>query len=157
MRSALVVAPADPRVGGASARHESLAWLRGQLARYGFHVVIVGGRHDPLADLRAAAEALAAGDTVLVHVSGRLSRPDGLALGGDRVLPLRVLTEVLEERTPAHASFVGELMDEGSEDDALAAAERLAEAVGAFGARERGYSVLAALRPISAPSDRFPF
>src|ERR1700689_506654 len=104
MRLAFVLAPSDPHSGDTGLRREALAWLRGRLARFGFHVVIVGGAQDPQADVERATERVAAGDTVLVHVSGRLSGRDAIAFGEAGLLSLGALTSALAARSPAHVS-----------------------------------------------------
>jgi tetratricopeptide (TPR) repeat protein len=157
MRLALVVAPSDPGLGDAAARRESLAWLRGQLARHGFHVVIVGGGHDPLADIQGAVANVSEEDTVLLHVSGRLSGRDCLQFGKAGAIPLYALCDALAAKAPAYASFVLELMHEERAGDAALGSQCMAVAVRSLRARERGYSVLAAVRPVSASLDRVAF
>jgi hypothetical protein len=157
MRLALVIAPSDPRSGEATLRREALAWLRGRLARHGFHVVIVGGVQDPEAAIAKAVERVAPGDTVLVHASGRLAGRDAIAFGETGVILLASLTDALVERAPAHVSFVLELTHEEEENDALLAAEILGSAIRSLGARVHGYPVLAAVRPLGTPVDRLAF
>ena len=79
-RFALLVAPSDPMVSTAPARHEALGWLRNQVAPRGFQVAIVGGGGSPLADLEPIAAKMSPGDSVLVHVSARLVTGDSIAL-----------------------------------------------------------------------------
>jgi len=148
MRLAFILAPSDPHSGDASLRREGLAWLRGRLARFGFHVVIVGGAQDPQADVERATERVTAGDTVLVHVTGRLAGRENLAFGDTGRLSLGELTSALAARSPIHVSFVLEITHEEDPDDPLLAAEILAAAVHSLGAKGRGYPVLAALRPL---------
>src|SRR5438477_3093752 len=81
MPLALVVAPSDPRTGDAASRREALGWLRGQFARNGFDVVIVGSGQDGHAAIEKAAPTITPGDVVVVHVSGRLHVGDELAFG----------------------------------------------------------------------------
>jgi len=157
MRLALVVAPSDPALGDAGTRRQALAWLRPQLARHGFHVVIVGGGQDPLADIEGAVANVSDGDTVLLHASGRLCGRDSLAFGKAGAIPLHALCDVVAARAPTYASFVLELMHEERAEDAALGAQCMAVAVRSLRARERGYSVLAAVRPLSAPLDRVAF
>jgi tetratricopeptide (TPR) repeat protein len=157
MRLALVIAPSDPRSGEAGERREALAWLRGRLARFGFHVVIVGGGQDPHADIARAVERVSAGDTVLVHVSARLSARESLAFGDVGLVHLGTLTDALAARSPVHVSFVLELTHEEDPTDALLAAEILEAAMQSLGAKARGYPVLAAVRPLSMQVDRVGF
>jgi tetratricopeptide (TPR) repeat protein len=154
MRLALVVAPYDPRLGDAASRRDTLAWLRASLARFGFHVVIVGGGTDPDGDLARAVDKVSAGDTVLVHASGRLASRDSLACGESLTIPLGALSAALAARAPAQVSFVVELAHEEDASDPLLATEILGQAVHSLGAKERGFPVLAAVRPIGAGGDR---
>jgi tetratricopeptide (TPR) repeat protein len=156
MRFALLVAPSDPGTGDPGARRMALAWLRGRLTRFGFNVVIVGGAEDPHADIARAIAAVSEGDTVLVHLSGRLAGRDSLSFG-NATLALNVLSEGLAARAPLHLAFVAELMHEEDPGDALLAAECLEGAVRALGARERGHLVLAAVRSFSASVERVAF
>jgi tetratricopeptide (TPR) repeat protein len=157
MRLALVVAPYDPRLGDAASRRDTLAWLRASLARFGFHVVIVGGGTDPEGDLARAIDKVSAGDTVLVHASGRLSARDALACGESGTIPLGALSAALAARGPAHVSFVVEFTHEEDATDPLLATELLSDAVTALGAKDRGFPVLAAVRPVAAGADRAAF
>jgi tetratricopeptide (TPR) repeat protein len=157
MRLALIIAPSDPRSGDPALRREALAWLRGRLARFGFHVVIVGSGQDPRADVERAVARVNRGDTVLVHASGLLAGRDSIAFGEASSVPLAPLTEALAARAPAHLSFVLELVHEEAPNDALLAADVLAEAAHALGAKAHGYPVLAAVRPVGATADRIAF
>ena len=157
MRFALVIAPSDSRSGDAALRREALAWLRGRLARFGFHVVIVGGAQDPQADIERAIGRVSAGDTVLVHASGRLAGRKAIAFGDAGLIEFGAITEALAARAPAHVSFVLELTHEEEDDDALVAAEILQSALHALRAKPRGYPVLAAVRPLTMNVDRVAF
>ncbi len=117
----------------------------------------MGGAQDPQADVERATERVSAGDTVLVHVSGRLAGRDDLAFGDTGRLSLGGLTSALAARSPLHVSFVLELTHEEEPDDPLLAAEILAAAVYSLGAKRRGYPVLAALRPLGMQVDRLAF
>ncbi|HEY5146593.1 MAG TPA: hypothetical protein VII82_07485 [Polyangiaceae bacterium] len=157
MRFALVIAPSDSRSGDAALRREALAWLRGRLARFGFHVVIVGGAQDPQADIDRAIARVSEGDTVLVHISGRLADRDAIAFGDAGLITLGSLTQALANRSPAHVSFVLELTHEEDENDALLAAEILETTLFALRAKPFGYPVLAAVRPLAMAVDRVAF
>jgi tetratricopeptide (TPR) repeat protein len=137
----------------------ALAWLRGRLVRFGFQVVIVGGGGDLEGDLQRAFEGVSPGDSVLVHLSGRLAGRTALAANDDAsaVLPLGAICAGLEARGPAAVSLVVEVTHDEDPDDPLAAAECLEVAVAALGARDRGYIVLAALRPTSSSVERVAF
>src|ERR1700689_4459076 len=125
MRFALLVAPSDPQTGDAGARRMALAWLRGRLTRFGFNVVILGGSQDLHAEVARAIAAVSEGDTVLVHLSGRLAGAEGLFFGNALSIPLAALSQGLVARAPERLSFVAELMHEGDPSDALRAAECL--------------------------------
>ena len=157
MRFALVIAPSDSRSGDAGLRREALAWLRGRLARFGFHVVIVGGVHDPRADIDRAIGRVSPGDTVLVHASGRLAGREAIAFGDAGLIEFASITEALAARSPAHVSFVLELTHEEDDADALVAVEILQAAVESLQAKARGYPVLAAVRPFATAVDRVAF
>ncbi len=157
MRLALIIAPSDVRAGDPGLRREALAWLRGRLARFGFHVVIVGAGPDPQADIERAAARINAGDTVLVHASALLAGRDSIAFGDSASVTLGSLTEALEARSPVHVSFVLELTHEEPANDALLAAEILGQAVHFLGAKPRGYPVLASVRPVGTTADRVAF
>ena len=92
-----------------ASRREALAWLRGQLARSKFDVAIVGAAQHPDDAVAKAARSITAGDSVLVHVSGRLLGAHGLAFGGGRSASLRQLPEAFAARRPADLSFAGRL------------------------------------------------
>ena len=161
MRLAILVAPSDPSAGDAGARRMALAWLRGRLARFGFQIVIVGGGSELEADLQRAFDGVSPGDSVLLHLSGRLSGREAIALGDDAPdsspspLPLGSICGRLAARAPGHVSLIAELTHDEDPADPLAAAGCLETAVLALGARERGYLVLAAVRPTSAAPSRF--
>lgn len=154
-RFALLVAPSDPLVSTAASRLDALGWLRNQVAPRGFQVAIVGGGASPLADLEPIAAKIAPGDSVLVHVSGRLATTDSLALAGTP-LPLSSLTDLLAARSPGCMSLILDLFrDEESATDHEAGdlPTEIARLLGA----ERGYSVLASVRSLVGASDRIAF
>ncbi len=162
MRLAVVVAPSDPRAGDAVARREALAWLRGKLARNGFEVIIVGGGQEPTVALDKAALRVAPGDTLLVHVSGRLSERGLLAFGAGRTLPLRAVADALASCAPAEVAFVAELMHADDPKDDRLGPDCLATAVEALsGSATQGAvatrAVLAAVRPLSSRCARLAF
>lgn len=162
MRLAVVVAPSDPRAGDAVGRREALAWLRGKLARSGFEVIIVGGGQEPTVALDKAALRVAPGDTLLVHVSGRLSQRGVLAFGAGRTLPLRAVADALASCAPAEVAFVAELTHADDPNDDRLGSDCLATAVEALsGSATQGVvatrAVLAAVRPLSIRCTRFAF
>jgi tetratricopeptide (TPR) repeat protein len=157
MPLALVVAPSDPRTGDAASRREALGWLRGQLARSAFDVVIVGGGQDARSAVEKAAPTITPGDVVLVHLSGRLRGTDELAFGLESAISLRTLTEILEAREPAMLSFIVEV---GYDDPPLHVPgpdEVLALVVDAVASPARRHAVLAAVRPLGGPASRVAF
>jgi len=160
MRFAVIVAPSDPRSGEASARREALAWLRGRLASFGFGVEIVGGGRDPQAALEAAAARVSAGDTLLVHLSGRLSgRRSSLALafGGGRSVRLSKASGLFASRAPAQLGFLAELMHEEDPTDAQLGSECLASVLRALVLPASGHAALVAVRPLTASVARLAF
>jgi hypothetical protein len=159
VRKAILVAPSEVRAGDPSARRMALAWLRGRLARFGFEVAIVGGGRNLRGDLEKAFDAVSPGDSVLLHVSGRLEGRDALAAGDEpsQAVPLFFLFDGLAPREPSRVSLIAELTHDEDPDDPFAAAECLEAAVAALGARERGHLTLAALRPSSSPVERVAF
>jgi hypothetical protein len=157
MRLALLVAPSDPRADDSASRREALAWLRGQLARSKFDVVIVGAAQNPDDAVAKAARSITAGDSVLVHVSGRLLGADGLAFGGGRSASLRLLPEAFAARRPADLSFVVDLTYEVDPNAAPSGRDRLVSVVEALGTASHGYAVLGALRRAADSPGRFAF
>src|SRR5580692_7322287 len=160
MRLAVVVAPSDPKSGDAVARREALARLRGQLARAGFDVIIAGGGQDPASALEKAAARVSPGDSLLVHLSGRLLDGDSLAFGGGRSLPLREVAQALSAREPADLAFVAELMhDDAAAGPGVATATvvALSSPWGNSASSEASYSVLAAVRPLASGQPRLAF
>ena len=151
MPLALVVSPSDPRAGDAASRRTELAWLRGQLARHGFDIVIVSGGQDPRAAIEKAAPTINPGDVVLVHVSGRLVAEDELAFGGGRSVALAALPEVFAARGPSSLSFVAELTYEDDASDRRGPAERVEAVAASLSTPDGQYDVVAALRESARP------
>lgn len=150
MRVAIVIAPWDPAAPDAGAWSDGVAALGAALARLGFRVAVVPPGSDLAAELGRALEGVSAEDTVLVHVAGRLARRGVLRVAGGQWMPLRTLGQVIATRAAADVSVFAELLHEDDADDALVAADHVASAVSAFGAREHGYGMVAAVRPASA-------
>jgi hypothetical protein len=157
MRAAFVVAPLDPRSSDAGEWSDAVAWLGLALSRAGFRVTVIDGGEDPGAQLARALEALTADDSVLVHVAGRLARRGVMRVAEGRWLPLRNLGEALGAKVAADVSIIAELLHEDDAEDALVAADHVASIVSALGARERGYGMLAAVRPSSAAVEGLAF
>lgn len=156
MRVAVIVAPWDPRSSDAGTWSEAVAWLGATLGRLGFRVSLVDGAQDVGQSLAQALDGVSADDDVLVHVTGRLARRGVLRISDGRWLPLRTLGEALAPHS-ANISVFAELVHEDEADDALVAADHVASTVAALGARERGYGVVAAVRPAGAPIEGFAF
>ena len=156
-RFALLVAPSDPVVSTAAARLEALGWLRNQVAPRGFQVAIVGGGGSPLADLEPIAAKIEPGDSVLVHVSGRLVTSDSIALGAATPLPLPALADLLAARSPGYMSLILDLVRDEDSEAEPEAADRPSETARSLGAAERGYSVLASVRTLAGAADRIAF
>ncbi len=134
--------------------------LGASLARLGFRVAVVqgvGGGQDLPAELGRALQGVAAEDTVLVHVGGRLARRGVLRVAAGQWMPLRTIGEVLASHAVADVSVLAELLHEDDAEDALVAADHVASIVSALGARERGYGMVAAVRPAAAPAEGLAF
>ena len=157
MRCAVIVAPWDPRSSDAGTWSEAVAWLGAALGRLGFRVSVVDGGHDIQGQLASALADVSADDDVLVHVSGHLARRGVLRVADGRWLPLRALGDTLAANATANVSLFAELVHEDDADDALVAADHVASTVAALGARERGYGVIAAVRPASAAIEGLAF
>jgi hypothetical protein len=157
MPLALVVAPSDPRTGDAASRREALGWLRGQLARSAFDVVIVGGGQDARAVVEKAAPTITPGDIVVVHVSGRLRGIDELAFGLESGISLRALTEIFEAQEPATLSFIVEVAYDDPPVHVPGPDELLALVIDAVASPARRHAVLAAVRPLTVPASRVAF
>ena len=148
MRLAIVISPWDPRSSeGGGEGSDVVAWLGASLARLGFDMAVVGGTDAVGAELARLLEGMTAEDSVLVHVSGTLARRGVLRLVDGRWLPLRAIGDALAAHAPGDVSVLAELVHEDDAEDALVAADHVASAVSAIGARERGYAMIAAVRP----------
>jgi tetratricopeptide (TPR) repeat protein len=157
MRVAVVIAPWDSSSSDAGAWSDGVAMLGASLARLGFRVAVVGEGQDLAAELAQALQGVAAEDTVLVHVGGRLARRGVLRVGAGQWMPLRTIGEVLAAHAAADVSVLAELLHEDDAEDALVAADHVASIVSAIGARERGYGMVAAVRPAGAPASGLAF
>jgi tetratricopeptide (TPR) repeat protein len=157
MRVAVVIAPWDASSSDAAAWSDGVAMLGASLARLGFRVAVVGEGQDLAAELGLALGGVAADDPVLVHIGGRLARRGVLRIRGGHWLPLRAIGEALATHAVADVSVLAELLHEDDADDALVGADHVASVVSALGARERGYGMVAAVRPASAPVEGLAF
>jgi tetratricopeptide (TPR) repeat protein len=157
MRRAVIISPWDPRSSDAGTWSDAVAWLGAALGKLGFRVAVVDGVDDVQGDLSRALAGVAADDDVLVHVSGRLARRGVLRIADGRWLPLRAIGETLAAPAGGNMSLFAELVHEDDADDALVAADHVASAVAALGARERGHGLVAAVRPSSAPIEGLAF
>jgi hypothetical protein len=155
-RLAILVAPSDPLVSTAPARLEALGWLRNQLAPRGFQITIVGSGKSPLADLEKVAATISPGDSVLVHVTGRLVSSSAIALSPTTSLALPAIADLLAPRSPGYASLILDLVrgdDAGDDPDP----DLLSETAQSLGTEERGYAVLASVRGGAEGADRIAF
>jgi len=157
-RIALLVAPSDPLADSAAARREALGWLRGQLARRGFQVAIVGGGADARGDLDQALAKVSPGDAVVVHVSGRLAASDSIASGRGDHLRLGDLGDLLAAREPGYVSVVLDLLsDDGSGEPGEDDPDLPSKVAASIFASERGYPVLVSLRAAVDSAGRMGF
>jgi tetratricopeptide (TPR) repeat protein len=157
MRCAVIISPWDPRSSDAGTWSDAVAWLGAALGRLGFRVVVVDGADDVPGQVSRGLAGVAADDDVLVHVSGRLARRGVLRIADGRWLPLRAIGETLAAHDGGNVSIFAELVHEDDADDALVAADHVASAVAALGARESGHGLVAAVRPSSAPIEGLAF
>lgn len=157
MRVAVVVSPWDAHAPGAGAWSDAVALLGASLGKLGFRVAVVDEGEDVQAELARALEGLSQDDSVLLHVSGHLARRGVLRVAGGRWLPLRAVGEAIAALPVADVSVFAELVHEDDADDALVAADHVASIVSALGARERGYGMVAAVRPATAALEGVPF
>lgn len=157
MRVAIVVSPWDQHAADAGTWSDAVALLGASLSKMGFRVAVVDGLDDLQGDLSRALDGLSQDDSVLVHVSGHLARRGVLRIAGGQWLPLRSLGEALASLSVADVSVFAELVHEDDGDDALVAADHVASIVSAIGARERGYGMVAAVRPSTARVMGMPF
>lgn len=157
MRVAVVVSPWDQHASDAGTWSDAVAWLGASLGKMGFRVAVVDGAEDVQADLSRALDGLGQDDSVLLHVSGHLARRGVLRGPGGQWLPLRSVGETIAALAVADVSVIAELVHEDEADDALVAADHVASIVSAIGARERGYGMVAAVRPATAAVHGLPF
>jgi tetratricopeptide (TPR) repeat protein len=157
MRVAVVVSPWDQDASDAGAWSDAVAWLGASLGKVGFRVAVVDGAGDVQADLVRALEGLTQDDSVLLHVSGHLARRGVLRVAGGRWLPLRSVGEALAALSVADVSVFAEVVHEDDADDLLVAADHVASILSAIGARERGYGMVAAVRPATTGVEGVPF
>jgi tetratricopeptide (TPR) repeat protein len=157
MRSAVIVAPWDPSSSDAGAWSDSVAWLGAALAGFGFRVVVIDTVDDVEGRLAAALQGVSPEDDVLVHVSGHLARRGVLRIAGGRWLPIRALGEALAAHAGPNVSLFAELVHPDDADDALVAADHVASSLAALGARQRGYAVVAAVRPAASAIEGLAF
>jgi tetratricopeptide (TPR) repeat protein len=154
MKRVVILAPSTssdlPLSADASASSDAIAWLGAALAERGFRVT-VADEADFAGDIKRAAEGTT--DALLVHLSGRLARKGVLRAGGGRWLTLRDVGAALAA-LPCPVCVIVELLHEEEGSDALSAAEHVASIVSAIRARERGYTMVSAVRP--AKSDAPP-
>jgi tetratricopeptide (TPR) repeat protein len=157
MRVAVIIAPWDSSAPDADAWSDGVAMLGAALSRIGFRVHVVGETYDVASELDRALMGVAAEDTVLVHLAGRLVRRGVLRVDGGKWTPVRAIGETLAAHAAADVSVLADLLHEGDAEDPLIAADHVASVVSALGARERGYGMVAAVRAASAPVSGLAF
>lgn len=157
MRLAVVISPWDPRSPEGGEGADAVSWLGASLARLGFDMAVIGGGDAVGSELARVLEGMTPEDSVLVHVSGSLARRGVLRLADGRWLPLRTIGEALTAHAPGDVSVIAELVHEDDAEDVLVAADHVASAVSAMGARERGYGMIVAVRPAGAQPDAIAF
>ena len=157
MRSAVIVAPWDPRSSDAGTWSDAVAGLGAALAGLGFRVTLIDGADDVEGRLAGALMSASMEDDVLVHIGGTLARRGVLRIAGGRWLPLRALGEILGAHAGSNVSLFAELVHPDDADDALVAADHVASIVAALGARERGFALVAAVRPAAAAIEGLAF
>jgi hypothetical protein len=97
------------------------------------------------------------GDSVVVHVSGRLVGSDSIALGKTTPLAFAAMTELLAARSPGYLSLILDLVQGEQADEPEPATDLASDAAWLLGAEERACSVLLAVRPRADVSDRIAF
>jgi hypothetical protein len=133
---------------------DALARLSVSLGGLGFRVVLVDDTRDVIERLSQAVSLAGSGDDLLVHLSGRLSGPGELRAAAGLPLPLQAIGDLLSSHARGQISIVAELV---CDDGAPSAAQHVESVVWALGARERGYTVLAAVRPLSFTAEELGF
>src|SRR5579862_4505829 len=146
MRFALIVSPGDPYVPDTPTSAEAIEWLNAALTGFGFQVGVLDTGDEFEVRLGSLLASVSPGDTLFVHVSGRLARRGVLRTSSGAWLPLRKLGDVLRTCAGAHVSILAELVNEDHPQDARFAGEHVASILGAIGAQEFGYNAIAAVR-----------
>ena len=124
-----------------------MSWLGEALSRLGFQVTLIAGGPIVVGEIARAFERVSAEDSLLVHVSGHLARRGVLRLGQGQWLALRVIADALARQKPPNVSLLAEFVHPDDSEDAFVGAEHVASVVSSFEGRERGYGVVAAVRP----------
>jgi tetratricopeptide (TPR) repeat protein len=137
------------------ARSDAIAHLGVTLGRLGFRVVVMEDGADVLEKLARAISSIGAGDDLLVHISGRLGDPSVLRPTEGWPLPMQAIGDVLAAHAPCQVSVVAELVHDS--EAVMGGAEHLESVETALRARERGYTLLTAARPVSFPADPLAF
>ncbi len=150
-----MISPWDAGATGAGA--DAMTWLGTTLGQLGFGITWVGASEDVPAELVQALARVAPEDSLLLLVTGRLARRGVLRLADGQWLPLRAVGEAVAARPAGEVTILAELVHEDDASDALVAADHVASAVSALGARERGHAMVAAVRPLGAGGTGLPF
>jgi len=166
MRHAVVVAPlhfALPAQGNVLTSPEPVGPLALALSRGGSRVVVLATTPDLENDFDRALGGMGEADQLLVYVAAATTtRAEALTLRlgdeGGAMLPLRVLSDVVQVREPSSVLFVVEACHDGAEDDPVLAAEHVDAIARALDARARGYGALIGVRPAArATPGAWPF
>jgi tetratricopeptide (TPR) repeat protein len=166
MRHAVVVAPlhfALPAQGNVLTSPEPVGPLALALSRGGSRVVVLATTPDLENDFDRALGGMGEGDQLLVYVAGVTTTQTEavtlrLADDATAMLPLRVLSDVVQVREPSSVLFVVEACHDGTEDDPMLAAEHVDAIARALDARARGYSAVIGVRPAArAAPGAWPF
>jgi tetratricopeptide (TPR) repeat protein len=159
MKRVVIVAPSTssdlPLTADTSASSDAIAWLGAALAQRGFRVTVID-EADVGGEIARAAEGMTATDALLVHLSGKLAEKGVLRTGGGRSLALGDVATALAALT-CSVCIIAELLDEEEGSDALSAAEHVASVVSALDARERGYTMVSAIRPAKSTTPALAF
>src|SRR5579859_2964062 len=110
MRLAVIVSPGDPHLPDAGAGPEPISWLIAALAGLGFQVSVLDGAEDVEGRLAKVLRQVSPGDSVLVHVSGRLARRGVVRTASGAWMPLRKRGEGLRVCADAKVSILAEFV-----------------------------------------------
>jgi tetratricopeptide (TPR) repeat protein len=166
MRHAIVVAPMRfviPAQGNVLTLPEPVGPLCQALSRGGNRVVVLATSPDLETTFDRALGGMGEGDHLLVYVACETTTrtdPVAVRLGDDpsAILPLRVLSDIVQVREPSSALFIVEACHDGADDDPMLAAEHVQAITHALDVRARAYGALVGVRPAAkATPGAWPF